>query len=89
MSMDKPKCRLCGTAHYAREGCDFGGSNTSREGRRVLKAEAARPDATRTASTEKSQPKTANPGKPAGKKGNAEKPAPGKRKTAPKKKARR
>lgn len=33
--------------------------NTSREGRRVLKAEAERPDATRTAATAKARPATA------------------------------
>ena len=58
------------------------GKNTRGEGRRVLKAEAGRPDATRTASTEKSQPKPAT--QSTGKRGKPEKPAPGKRKTGPK-----
>ena len=58
--------------------------NTSREGRDVLKAEAARPDATSTLPTGNARPAPANPGKTAGKKGTAAKPAPGKRKTAPK-----
>lgn len=59
-------------------------TNTSREGRRVLKAEAARPDATRTAATAKPNPPPATPGKPAGKQTNAEKVTPGKRQTASK-----
>jgi hypothetical protein len=62
--------------------------NTSREGRRVLKAEAARPDATRSASTEKSNPPPPPPAK-AGKRTKAEKVTPGKPKTAPKKKAKK
>ena len=57
--------------------------DTSREGRRVLKAEAARPDATRSASTEKPNPPSPPPAK-AGKQTKADKATPGKRKTAPK-----
>lgn len=66
--------------------------NTRREGRRVLKAEAARPDATRTAATAKPNP-PAPPGSDLGalpgKQTNAEKVTPGKRKTAAKKKAKK
>ena len=58
--------------------------DTSREGHRVLNAEGVSSDATRTAATAKARPATANLGKTAGEKGNAEKPAAGNRKTAPK-----
>ena len=61
--------------------------NTQREGHRVLKAEAERPDATRTASTEKPNPPPAT--QSTGKRGKPEKPAPGKRKAGPKGKEKR
>ena len=80
-----PKCRLCGKNHFARETCLgqlHGATNTSREGRRVLKAEAARPDATRTAATAKPNPPT--PPAKAENQTKADKVTPGKRKTAPK-----
>lgn len=57
--------------------------DTQREGRRVLKAKAARPDATRSASTEKPDPPTPPPAK-AGKQTKADKARPGKPQTAPK-----
>ena len=60
------------------------GKNTSREGRRVLKAEGVSSDATRTASTEKPNPPPAT--QSTGKRGKPEKPAPGKRKAGPKNK---
>ena len=48
-------CKVCGHEHWLREPhVDL--PNTSREGRCVLKAEAARPDATRTAATAKARP---------------------------------
>lgn len=61
--------------------------NTRRGGRRVLKAEAARSDATRTASTERPNPPT--PPAKAENRTKADKVTPGKRKTAPKKKAKK
>lgn len=63
------------------------GKNTTREGRRVLKAEASGPDATRTAATAKSQPAT--PPAKAEKRTKAEKARPGKPKTARKTNQRR
>jgi hypothetical protein len=57
-------------------------TNTSREGRRVLKAEAARPDATRTAATANARP--ASLPRKTGGDGTAAKP-----KTAPKKKGKK
>ena len=81
--MERPFCPLCKTNHFAREPHAFE-KNTRGEGRRVLKAEGVSSDATRTAATAKARPATANLGKTAGEKGNAEKPAAGNRKTAPK-----
>lgn len=63
--------------------------NTSREGRRVLKAEAARRDATRTAATAKPNPPApsgSDLGALPGNQTKADKVTPGKRKTATKKK---
>jgi len=71
---DAPLCRLCGKAHWQREGCDFG-KNTQREGRDVVKPKGT--------STEGEHPKArpaTRPRKPGGD-GTAAKP-----KTAPKKK---
>lgn len=67
-----PKCRLCGKNHFARENCFgqlHGATNTSREGRRVLKGSTVGEDTakpTRSASTEK-----ANPHRPAPVRANA------------------
>ena len=81
LSMEAPMCKICEHRHYVRDPHQFA-PDTSREGRRVLKAEAERPDATRTASTEKPNPPPAT--QSTGKRGKPEKPAPGKRKTGPK-----
>ena len=91
-TMEAPLCRICDHRHWAREPhqlpanapAEVRSKNTPREGRRVVKAEAARPDATRTASTERPDPPpaTQNNGKRAGR---AAKPSPGKRKLRTKK----
>src|SRR3990167_5870646 len=80
-AIDPPVCGLCKKAHWQRVGYVFE-TNTQREGRRVLKAEAARPDATRIASTEKFDPPQPPRARLPGKRGNAEKPSLGKRKAA-------
>lgn len=91
-----PRCRLCGKEHWQRDGCANWPKNakivctfrnTSREGRRVLKAEAERPDATRIASTERPDPLP--PPRGSGNQTHAEKVRPGKPRTATKKKAKR
>lgn len=80
-AIDPPLCRLCGKTHWQRAGCDFG-KNTSREGRRALKAEAARPDATRLAATAKPSPPSPPTHERVEKQTKAEKAGPGKPKTA-------
>lgn len=60
------------------------GKNTSREGRRVLKAEGESPDATRSPATAKPEP-TTPPGIQPGRRTKADKARPGKPKTAAKK----
>jgi len=78
LSMEAPMCKICEHRHYVRDPHQFA-PDTSREGRRVLKAEGVSSDATRTASTEKPNPPpaTQSTGKRAGR---AAKPSPGKRK---------
>ena len=61
--------------------------NTRQGDRRVLKAEAARPDATRTAATAKPNPPTPPARSMAEEQTKAAKVTPGKRRTASKKKA--
>ena len=72
----------CSSSRFTAQPGGTPGKNTSREGRRVLKAEGVSSDATRTASTEKPNPPPAT--QSTGKRGKPEKPAPGKRKTGPK-----
>lgn len=74
----------CSSSRFTAQPGGTPGKNTSREGRRVLKAEGVSSDATRTASTEKPNPPPAT--QSTGKRGKPEKPAPGKRKTGPKNK---
>ena len=70
----------CSSSRLTAQAGETPAKNTSREGRDVLKAKATSTDREHL----EAQPATATPGKPAGRQGPAAKPAPGKRKTAPK-----
>lgn len=76
----------CSSSRFTAQASGTLAKNTSREGRRVLKAEAARPDATRTAATAKPNPPAPPAHSMAEEQTKADKVTPGKRKTATKKK---